>query len=478
MTGPPVVHAFGDDALGGDDATGLAERLAAGEVSPVEVVEAAICRLERVNPHLNALAYRDFDGALERAKRLRTVRGTFGGVPALAKENIHIKGLPMSMGSAAMPKQLQTRDGTFTRQLLDTGLLLLGTTTMPAFGWTATTERMGDDVTRNPWQTEYSSGGSSGGSAALVAAGAVPIAHGNDGGGSIRIPASVCGLVGMKATRGRLRTDSATEAMPVKVVSEGVLARSVRDIARFFEAAEFTYRNPALPMIGAVRDAPARRLRIGVTIDSPQAPVSDAPTRAAVERAAAHLAELGHDVVEHEPRLPGSFRRDFEDYWSLLAFGIVQGGRRMFGDAFDPEQLDPLTLGLAARAKRRIAKMPLVIARLAATTRAYERSFRDVDVVLSPVLCHTTPHIGHLSADLGFDQHFERLVAYSGFTPWHNATGAPSISVPAGLSDDGLPIGVMFSAARGGERGLLEIAYEIEESAPFPRIQDLGPPVE
>lgn len=477
VSDPGVVHAFGDDALGDDDATGLAERLGAGEVSPAELVEAAIARLERVNPHLNALAYRDFDAARERVKRLVRPRGAFGGVPALAKENIRIKGMPLTMGSKALPTALQTRDGGFTRQLLDTGVVLLGTTTMPEFGWTATTERMGEDVTRNPWHTEYSSGGSSGGSAALVAAGAVPIAHGNDGGGSIRIPASVCGLVGLKPSRGRLQADSTNAAMPVKVVTDGVLARSVRDVARFFEAAELTYRNPNLPPIGSVKDAPARRLRIGVTIDSPLAPVSDAPTRAAVERAAQHLAGLGHEVVEHTPAMPRSFKRDFEDYWSLLALGIVAGGRRLFGEEFDTDALDPLTLGLAARARRRIAKMPLVIARLKASSRAYDKSFRDVDVVLSPVLCHITPHIGHLSADLSFDQHFERLVAYSGFTPWHNASGAPAISVPGGLTEDGLPIGVMFSARRGGERRLLEIAYEIEEPAPFPRIQDLVPPV-
>lgn len=472
MSEPVTVHAFGDDALGADDATGLAERLRAGEVSAVEVLEATIARVERVNPRLNGIAYRDFERARERAERLVKPRGAFGGVPALAKENIHIKGMPMTMGSKALPASLQPRDGDFTRQLLDTGLILLGTTTMPAFGWTASTERMGDDVTRNPWNTAYSAGGSSGGSAALVASGAVPIAHGNDGGGSIRIPAAVCGLVGLKPTRGRLRADPTTESMPVKIVADGVLARSVRDVARFFEAAELTYRNPALAPIGSVEEAPARRLRIGVMIDSPLAPASDASTRAAVERSAEHLAGLGHEVVEHSPRVPRTLKRDFEDYWSLLALGIVAGGRRMFGDDFDPEALDPLTIGLSRQAMRRVAKMPLVIARLRASSRTYEKSFGDVDVLLSPVLCHSTPHIGHLSADLSFEHHFERLVAYAGFTPLHNASGAPAISVPGGQTEDGLPVGVMFSSRRGDERRLLEIAYEMEESAPFPRIQD------
>lgn len=477
MSEPTTVHAFCDDALGELDATGVAERLAAGEISPAEAAEAAIARIERVNPLLNAVAYRDYDAALERARRLHKPRGAFGGVPAMAKENIRVKGMPMTMGSRAIPDRLRSRDGAFTRQLLDTGVNLLGLTTMPEFGWTATTERIGDDVTRNPWHTDYSTGGSSGGSAALVAAGAVPIAHGNDGGGSIRIPAAVCGLVGLKSSRGRLRSEESSDEMPVRLVTEGVLARSVRDVARFFEAAELTYRNPDLPPIGSVKDAPARRLRIGVTVDTPAAPVSDAPTTDAIEQVARLLTGLGHEVVEHRPHLPASFRRDFEDYWSLLAFGVVMNGRRIFGRDFDTSRLEPLTLGLARRARRRLPKMPLVIARLAASGRAYEKSFSDVDVVLSPVLCHTTPHIGHLSADLTFTQHFERLVAYAGFTPWHNATGAPSIAVPSGLTHDGLPIGVMVSARLGDERRLLEVAYEIEETAPFPRIQDAAPRV-
>jgi amidase len=477
MTRPPTVHAFGDDALGDDDAMGVARRIAAREISPTEAAEAAIRRIERVDAHLDAMAHRDFEAARDRARRRPEPSGAFGGVPALAKENIPIAGLPMTMGSAAMPTRPRSRDGEFTRQLLATGVNLLGTTRMPEFGWTATTERVGHDPTRNPWQTDHSAGGSSGGSAALVAAGAVPIAHGNDGGGSIRIPAAVCGLVGLKPTRGRLRPEESARTMPVRLVTDGVLARSVRDVAGFFEAAERTYRNPDLPLIGSVTEAPLRRLRIGVTLDTPAAPVVDAPTREAVARTARLLTALGHDVVDHRPRMPRTFRQDFEDYWSLLALGVVTSGRRLFGADFDTSRLEPLTVGLARRAQRRILRMPLVIARLRASGRAYERSFADVDAVLSPVLCHTTPRLGHLSADLTFTEHFARLVAYTGFTPWHNATGAPAISVPVGLTGEGLPVGVMLSARLGDERRLLEIAYEIERSAPFPRIQDLAPPV-
>lgn len=470
------VHAFTDDALGDGDATEVARRVAAREVSPSELVDAAIARLEKVNPTLNGMAFDDFERARSRAIAMTNPRGVFGGVPTATKDNIQVAGMPMTMGSQAMPRTRATTDGPFTRQFLDTGVIPICSTTLPEFGWTATTERVGHDVTRNPWNTDHSSGGSSGGSAAFVAAGVLPIAHGNDGGGSIRIPASACGLVGLKCTRGRLRPDPSTASMPVKVVTDGVLARSVRDVAGFFAAAEHTWSNPRLTPIGHVEHAPVRRLRIGVTVDSPLAPPTDADTRAAVEQTAALLESLGHEVVEYEPPVPQFFKKDFEDYWSLLAFAIATDGPRMFGKDFDKKKLDPLTLGLAKRFRRRAAKTPLFLARLAASGAAAERRFGDIDLALTPVLCHTSPEIGHLSADQPFEQHFERLVAYAGFTPLHNATGGPAISVPAPLTPGGLPVGVMFSAKKGEERKLLEIAFEIEEARPFARIQDGGSP--
>jgi len=467
------VHAFADDALGDGDATELAERLATGDVAVVEVVEAAIARLESVNPRLNALAFPDFDRARSRAAALHRPRGAFGGVPTLTKDNIHVAGMPMTMGSLALPRDPVPVSGGFTRQFLDTGVIPIGSTTMPEFGWTATTERVGGDVTRNPWHTGYSAGGSSGGSAAFVAAGVVPIAHGNDGGGSIRIPAAACGLVGLKASRGRLLPDESERSMPVRVVTDGVLARSVRDVARFFEAAELTYRNPRLLPVGRVDGPPARRLRIGMAVDSPAAPRSDAETRAAVEATGALLESLGHEVVpDYPPPMPRAFKEDFEDYWAMLAFGIATRGRRLFGDGFDKDALDPLTLGLARRFRRRAARAPLVIARLAASGARYDRMFGDADLVLTPVLTHTTPPIGHLGADLTFDEHFGRLVDYAGFTPLHNASGAPSLSLPLGETSSGMPLGVLFSARLGGERRLLELAFELEAAHPFRRIQD------
>lgn len=472
-TAPPGhrVHAFTDDALGDLDATGVAERIRSGEVSASEVLEAAIARVEAV-AELNAVTDRDLDRARARAEAAGRSAGPLAGVPTVIKENVSVAGMPTTMGSAAVPRTPAAADGGFVSQLLDLGVVPFARTTSPPFGWTATTERPGGDDTRNPWHTGYSSGGSSGGSAALVAAGAVPIAHGNDGGGSIRIPAAACGLVGLKPSRGRVLGDPEHDHLPIKVVVDGVLTRTVRDSARAMAGLETSHRNPRLQPIGLVEGPGARRLRIGVAEDSPVAPPTDADTRAAVRRAAELLASLGHGVCEYEPAVPAFFKRDFEDYWSFLALAIHRGGARLAGEGFDPQRLDPLTLGLSARMTRRLPRLPLILARLAAIGAGYERRFGEVDVVLTPVLTHTTPPIGHLAGDLPFDVHFARLTDYVGFTPLHNAAGAPAISLPLGRTADGRPVGVMLSARRGQERMLLELAYELEQAAPFARIQD------
>ena len=475
------VHAFGDDALGTHDATGLAAAIAAGEVSASEAVEAALARAEKVDGVLNALEFLDAKRARQRAGRIDSglsggVHDKHGaglrGVPSAFKDNIVVAGVPMTQGSQAMPRVSNRRSGKIATQMLATGLVPIGTTTMPPFGWTATTERPGDDVTRNPWDTSRSSGGSSGGAAALVASGALPIAHGNDGGGSIRIPAAACGLVGLKPTRRRLVLGESAASMPVKIVADSVLTRTVRDTVTFFEEAERVRRNRKLPAIDVSANPELERpLRVGVMVDSPFAPPSDADTRAAVEGAAKLLGELGHHVEEWEPNIPASFQEDFLDYWAFLAYNTAAGGKRLFHKDFDASKLDPFTLGLARRGKRRLAHAPVFLSRLQASSKVYDRQMaKGPDVVLSPVLGHITPEIGHLAGDLDFETHMERVLKYCCFTPLHNATGAPAISLPLGATADGLPVGVMVSGRGGGENTLLRLALQVEKAQPFRRL--------
>ncbi len=464
------VHAFTDDALGDLDATGVAECIRNHEISAAEAVDAAIERSQRVEASLQALQHPDFDRARERAQHPGSAE--FAGVPAAFKDNIRVGGMPMTEGSQALPATPQPKDGRIAAQFRATGIIPIGTTTMPEFGWTATTETL-TRQTHNPWHLDYSSGGSSGGSAAWVTSGVVPIAHGNDGGGSIRIPAAVCGLVGLKPTRGRLRLTDGGEAMPVRVVTDSVLARSVRDVANFYLAAQRVHRNRLLAPIEGVDRPIDRPLRIGLLLDSPVAPPTDAATRSSVEALGRLLEGLGHHVEPYNLPVPDFFKSDFVDYWRFLAMAAKGGGERMFGAGFDPAKLEPLTLGLAEQGKKRLWKAPVFISRLLASSVASRVAFaKGPDVVLSPVLAHTTPKLGYFAADLSAEEHFRRLVDYTGFTPLHNATGGPALSVPAGQTDEGLPIGAMLSSNHGTESLLLRLALQIEQAQPWRRIQD------
>jgi amidase len=226
------IHAFGDDALGDLDAVGLVEKLRGGEVSPQELVEAAIARTEAVNPTLNGLAYAD---ARTRASA-RGYGGFFDGVPSFIKDNVAVAGMPTMDGTDAWQPNPALLDGDFARSYLATGLMPLGKTQLSEFGFSASAEHPRLGPVRNPWNPDHTAGASSSGSGAFVAAGVVPIAHANDGGGSVRIPASCNGLVGLKPSRGRLPLDKAHRQMPLRIVANGVVTRSVRDTAAFYRS--------------------------------------------------------------------------------------------------------------------------------------------------------------------------------------------------------------------------------------------------
>ncbi len=468
------VSAFRDDALGDGDATEVTHRIAAREVSPAEVVAAAIERAQAVDPILHGLVWPDFERARQRARRPLPA-GVFTGVPTVVKDNVALAGLPQCEGSRAVAPVPVERDGAFVRQYLALGVVPIGKSAMPEFGFSASTEFVGRAPTRNPWNPAYSAGASSGGSAALVAAGVVPLAHANDGGGSIRIPAAACGLVGLKPTRDRLRTDEGHGALPIRIVAEGVLARSVRDVAGFFAGAESVWRNPKLPRIGQVTAPLDRPLRIGVLADSPATPPTDPPTRAVLEQTIGLLESLGHHLEPVGVVVPSWFARDFASYWALLGWGALTRGAKLYPQGFDPSKLEPLTLGLAEAFRRERRRAPIVLARLRSMGARYDRQFRRYDVLLSPVLSHATPLLGHLAADQDFETHFQRLLDYVGFTPVHNAAGAPGISLPLGATAEGMPVGMHFSSKRGADALLLELALQLEAAHPWRRLQDSDP---
>lgn len=442
----------------------------AGTVSAAELIDAAIARTRAVNPALNGLAYEAYDRARIRARAPRRFGGYFDGVPSFIKDNVAVAGWPTAQGTDAWDPHPMPTDGAFARVFLGTGLVPLGKTQMSEFGFSGSAEHPRIGPVRNPWNTDYTAGASSSGSAAFVAAGVVPIAHANDGGGSIRIPAACNGLVGLKPTRGRIPLDKETAQMPLHLVANGVVSRSVRDTAAFLREAERVYRNPKLAPIGNVTQPSKQRLHIAVCTQSISR--DSAPEiRELTLKTAAMLEELGHRVTEIDNPVPARFKDDFLVYWSFLAMAVVRGGRRMFGPSFDRTRLDNITLGLDRKAARNLYKVPLAIRRLSASHRITARLGEQYDSVLMPTLAEVTPPIGHLDPMQDFDTVMERLVDWAAFTPLQNATGDPAISLPLAESSAGLPVGMMLSSPRGREARLLELAYELEEAHPWARIQ-------
>ncbi len=475
------VHAFGDDALGDLDAIGVADALRTGSVSRADVVEAAIARTEAVNPALNGLAFEGFAQAREKARQSTSAEATeaaggsdtgfFGGVPTFIKDNVDVAGLPTKYGTDAWVPFDAVDDSVFTRLYLATGPICLGKTQMSEFGFSPAAEHLRLGPVRNPWNTDYTAGASSAGSGAFVTAGVVPIAHANDGGGSIRIPASCNGLVGLKPSRGRLPLDPHYRRMPVGLIANGVLTRSVRDTAAFYREAERIWRNSKLAPIGDVVRPGRQQLRIAVMTRLVVGRECSPEVHELTLKTAGLLEELGHrvDYVDH-PWVPTSFVDDFVLYWGFLALAQVGAGRRTFGNTFDRTKLDCFTVGLRRHTSRNIARLPAAIMRLRNVRRRSARFFGTYDALLTPTLGDEPTPIGYL-APTDYQQLLERLIDWCVFTPLQNVTGEPAISLPLAQSANGLPVGMMLSADFGQEALLLELAYELEEARPFARIQ-------
>jgi amidase len=460
------VHCFRGDALGSLDAVGVAGAIKAGLVSREEVIEAAIARVEHIEPRLHAVQVACF----ERARSSGAATGTFSGVPSFVKDDIDVRGLPTGHGSAAFEPRTARRNAAPARQFLAQGFALVGKSKLPEFGLTASTEYVDRDPTCNPWSTAHSAGGSSGGAGALVASGAVPIAHANDGGGSIRIPAAANGLVGLKMTRCRLLDQAGVRQAPVNFVCEGVLTRSVRDTAHYLAAAERYRAHPKLPEVGLVERPAKQRLRIGMIAQDVYGRPVHPETQAVLRSAALTLATAGHELTEMQLAVTPQFAEDFKLYWAFTATmmcGLMAASHR---GTFQRERLDPFTRGLTRFFTRNAAGLVGAIRRLRRADRLYDAQFANVDVLLTPVVAHPAPTIGEHRPDQRFETLLAKLIDYVAFTPVNNVVGAPAIALPHGMMEGRLPGSIQLSAPRGGERTLLQLAYELEAITPFPQI--------
>jgi len=314
-----------DDALGDSDMTDLLAALERREVSSEELYDAARERLREAQEVLNAVVV---------TTEVPSGTGPLAGIPSVLKDNLDLAGYATREGSRAVPDRVHTKDSAFTSDLKATGLAFLAKSTLPEFGLTASTEPLLTGPTRNPWRLDRSTGGSSGGSAALVAAGAVPVAHANDGGGSIRIPASCCGLVGLKVSRGRVTDAESEKFLPVSIASEGVVTRTVRDTALLYSLLERPMAG--LPPIGHVRGPGKRRLRVAMVTQGVPVQQVDAEVVAAVRRTGGLLADLGHHVEPTTLALPEQFGRDFLRYWAASLDDKKTRGTSNYGGLADP----------------------------------------------------------------------------------------------------------------------------------------------
>lgn len=446
------------------DATAQADLVARGEVTSLELVDAAIARIEALEPRVHALASTDFEGARTRARS--APEGSFGGVPFLAKDLLAVPGQRWSMGSRLFAQNVATEGSPFTARLDAAGLVVLGKTTTSELGLLGSTETRLAGVTRNPWDATRSATGSSGGAAAAVASGMVPMSHASDGGGSIRIPASACGLFGLKPSRGRCVPAGASDLNGL--LSEHCVSRTVRDSARLLSVLEDTHS--ALPRVGLVEGPSRRRLRIGAYAPT-LVGASPVPSVArALEKTVALCRELGHEVTEIPP--PAIDGRAVGDAFFTTAGAamstMVQQMSALFGRAIGEEDLEPFTLALIEWYRGRGAgaaeRATSAIEALGASMRRYLEGY---DVVLCPTMPCEAPPLGFLAPDLPFQTIFENMATLAGYTAIHNMAGVPAMSVPLFRSPEGLPIGSHFAAPLGAEATLLALAYELEAASPW-----------
>jgi amidase len=388
-------------------------------------------------------------------------------VPTFIKDLDDVRGLPTHSGSRSFGRSPATGQGPYVEALEKSGLVFLGKSATPEFGLTSTTEPVLGGPSRNPWNTDHSTGGSSGGAAALVAARVVPAAHATDGGGSIRVPASCCGVFGLKPSRGRA-VPLGRPMGPVDISISHAVTISVRDSAQWLAVTERTGADKVFEPLGIVGRATPRRLRIALDLETLMGGPVDAEVAAATQETARLLESLGHEVEVAPLKLA---KREFMDafalYWASGAARIADMLEKALQRPVTDQDLEPWTLALRQYFLEHRAGFDAAVATLRASVATCEEFFTQHDLLLTPTLGRLPPRIGWLGPDVPFQDGMERLMSFVGFTPVQNASGQPAMSVPLHWSSSGLPIGSHFAARAGDERTLLELAYQLEEARPW-----------
>ncbi len=460
------------------DATAQAALVASGEVAPRELAEAAIARIEATNPELNAVIHPLFEKALAS----EPADGPFRGVPMVVKDLVcQTAGDPYHEGARFL-RELDwhaEEDTWLAARFREAGFVFVGKTNTPEFGILPTTEPVAYGPARNPWNRDHSTGGSSGGSAAAVAAGMVSIAHANDGGGSIRIPASCCGMVGLKPSRARVSMAPIGDFVS-GLGCELVVSRSVRDSAAVLEwlsdppPGEPYYAPDRARPYGEEVGVDPGRLKIGLMTTTPGQPLEVHPDCvAAAEGAAKALEELGHSVEPAHPAALGdpSYIDLFMVRWSSGVAALVDYWGMRIGRPLTPEDVEPLTWALSEKGHAHTAPEYLgAIAYSQLVARQLALWWEDYDLLLTPTMAQPPARLGTIGSGEGDPDPMaaiQRAVPYAVYTAVFNASGQPAISLPLHEGEDGLPIGVQLVAAYGREDLLLRVAAQVEEASPW-----------
>jgi amidase len=463
-------------------ASDLAMRVRGGELSARELTELALEEIEARDGELNAFVAVDAERALAAAAEIEPGDGrAFAGVPIAVKANTPVEGMPMTFGSRLLADHRPGHSAYLVRRLREAGFVIVGITNMPEFGILPTTEPRHGGPTRNPWDTSRTPGGSSGGSAAAVAGGLIPIAHGNDGGGSIRIPAACTGLLGLKPSRGRISRgpDMGDSFLAI----DGMLTRTVTDTAHAldvlagYEVGDSTWApRPAEPYAATMRRDPGR-LRVAMTDVNPLGVDIDPECVRGMYEAGRLLESLGHEVEETAPAMPG---RDVLElfvrvFGPLVSLGIAYG-ELVAGHEPGEDEIEPLSRALREMSN----ELPSVgylaaVAQLQGLARSVVGFFAGYDLLLTPALAERPLPIGDCT---GYGEHPMADLARSGrFTPYtslFNVTGQPALTIPVGFGDDRLPTSVQLVGKPLAEDTLLQVAAQLEAARPWAQARPPG----
>ena len=458
------------------DATGLAGLVRRKQVKPIELVEAAIERIERLNPTLNAVVTPMYEQAREAAAS-KLPDGPFTGVPFLLKDlGAPFAGVRMTMGSAFLRNFAPDHDSELVARLKRSGLIIVGKTNTPELGILPTTEPRLFGPSHNPWDIHRTPGGSSGGSAAAVAARLVPMAHGNDGGGSIRIPASCCGIFGLKPTRARNPFGPDFGDIFSGLAIDHAVTLSVRDSAALLDATAgpdvgdpYWAPPPARPFVQEVGADPGK-LRIAFTVTAPTNVKVHGDCISAVQDAASLCADLGHEVVETAPQVNGELvTQSFMTLWSAGCAWTIDGLRLATRQTPSRDKFEPLTWALYEMGCNQSASSYLFsLTSLQRVARDIARFFLKYDVVLTPTLGEPPVTLGSFDSPPEDPlRGLRRAETFVPFTPICNATGQPAMSVPLYWNAQGLPVGVHFIGRFGDEAALFRLAAQLESARPW-----------